>query len=181
MILVCVAIVVLVFLGLRAGFLAMRPDSDPVFGGPIDDSVVALSDGSVIIARPGTISRALIDWFNNPAAPPKTFDVGWAPFEPRSAEPAPESAVRLQRFAVEMRANPDVKAKVIVCTASNDKKAIRLSKLRAARLEELLVASQIDASQISANTCRLRDSKNVPNFQSAQDGEIIGIALSRRD
>ena len=180
MILLCAAIVAVVFLGLRAGFQSMRPHSDPVVARPVDDdSLVALDDGSVLIAKPGTVSRTVIDWFNNPNAASKTFDIGWQAFEPGSAQPVPESEVRLDRFAVEMHANPDVEAKIIVCTAATDRDALRLASLRAARLEQLLVARQVEPRRLSAATCRLRDADKAAASQSAQDGEVIGVALSR--
>jgi hypothetical protein len=121
----------------------------------------------------------VIDWFNKQDALPKTFDIGWQAFEPNSDQPAPESEVRLDRFAVEMRANPDVRAKVIVCTATDDGDAMRLASLRAARLDQLLVARQIEPNRISSATCRLRDAAKVAASQSAQDGQVIAIALSR--
>ena len=32
--------------------------------------------------------RAVIDWFNDDKAAPRTFDIGWQAFQPNSAEPA---------------------------------------------------------------------------------------------
>jgi len=145
----------------------------------VGDSVVAMADGSVMFAQPGTISRDVVDWFNDAKAPAKAFNIGWQPFEPGSAQPIAESQVRLQRFAAEMRANREVKAKIIVCTATADVGAAKLAARRAARLSQLLVADHIPADRISAATCRLPSDRPVPASSSTQDGEVIEIILSR--
>ena len=175
-ILVCAAITAAVFLSLRACFNSVRPDRSNI-GGRIDDSIVALANGSVLIARPGTISRAVIDWFNDEKAPPKIFDIGWQAFEPNSIEPAAESQVRLERFAGEMRANHEVKAKLLVCTLANDAASVHLASRRANRLMQMLVADRIEPTRISAVICRLPNAQGIPPAPSSQNGENIRIIL----
>lgn len=172
-------VTLLTFLSLRACFQSVLPQKEAPPAHDIGNGVVAIADGSVMFAQPGTNTRDVIDWFNDKNAPPKTFYIGWQPFAPNSAQPVAESTARLQRFVTEMRANRDVEAKVIVCTATNDAAAVQLAKLRAARLTQLLVASHIEAARVSAATCRLPNASRVAASQSAQDGEVIEIALSR--
>jgi outer membrane protein OmpA-like peptidoglycan-associated protein len=180
LILICGAIVAAVFLSLRSCYQSVRPDAETMGFGPIDNGVVELSDGSVMVARPGTISRDVIDWFNDKKAPPRRFDIGRLPFVPNSAVPAPETQVRLQRFATELKANPTVRAKVQVCTAGGDAADARLAALRAYHLKAALVANRIDADRISTETCRAGDARNAAGSASEQDGQIIAIVLDRQ-
>ena len=180
MILVCAAIVAAVFLSLRACYNSMRPDTEKV-GGRIDDSIVAMNDGSVLIAQRGTVSRAVIDWFNDDRAAPKMFDIGWQAFQPSSADPGVESGIRLERFAGEMRANPDVKAKLLVCTSTNDAVAIQLAARRANRLKQILIADRIEPDRLSAGTCRLPTRQSATASPSRQDGDVIEIVLEHQD
>jgi hypothetical protein len=175
-ILVCVAIAVAVFLSLRACFNSLRPDSSNI-GGRVDDSIVALADGSVLIAKPGTISREVIDWFNDEKTPPKTFDIGWQAFQPNSIEPAAESQVRLERFAGEMRANHEVTAKLLVCTSTNDAASVQLASRRANRLMQILVADRIEPMRLSVAICRLPNAQAGTSAPSSQNGEVIRIGL----
>jgi hypothetical protein len=176
---VVAGVTLITFLCLRACFQAVVPPKEVSPTSDVGDSVVAISDGSVLVAKPGTISRDVIDWFNNGKAPAKTFDIGWQPFEPNSAQPVADSQVRLQRFGLEMRANRNVKARIVVCTTKTDSGATELAKRRATRLTQLLVAEHIPADRVSATTCRFSDATRVAASRSAQDGEVIEIALSR--
>jgi hypothetical protein len=170
------AIVLAVFLSLRACFISVRPDNQRI-GGRIDDSVVALANGSVLIAQQGTISRAVIDWFTDIQAPAKAFDIGWQAFQPNSADPAAESQARLERFADELHAYRGVRAKLVVCTSTSDAAATQLASRRAQQLKKILVTENIEAARISTATCRLRTPGNAASSPSSQDGEIIRIVL----
>jgi hypothetical protein len=176
---VVAGVTLITFLCLRACFQAVVPPKEASPTSDVGDSVVAISDGSVMVAKPGTISRDVIDWFNDGRAPPRSFDIGWQPFEPNSAQPVADSQIRLGRFAVEMRANRDINAKIFVCTTKTDSGATELAKRRATRLTQLLVAEHVPADRISAATCSLNDARRVAAFRSNQDGEVIEIALSR--
>jgi hypothetical protein len=171
---VCIAIAVIVFLSLRACFQSVRPDVSAIASGQLDNSVVALGDGSVMIAQPGTLSRDVVDWFNDKNAAPKHFNVGWLRFVPGSAEPTVDTQVRLQRFAFEMKANPAVTAKVQVCTSSSDAADARLAALRANHLKAALVANRVDADRIATQTCQMRGSANA----AQHDVQFIGVVLA---
>jgi hypothetical protein len=132
------------------------------------------------VAKPGTVTRSVIDWFNDERAAPKTFDIGWQAFQPGSIEPSAETQVRLDRFAGEMRAADDVNATLRVCTRNGDASALERARSRAKRLIQMLVAARIEPSRISAVICRLPGTKNLTSSASAQDGETIGITLEHR-
>jgi hypothetical protein len=179
--LVFAGVVAIQFLGLRACFLAVRPDDGRnIQPGSIDNSVVALADGSVMLAKPGTISRDVIDWFNNRNAPTRRFDIGRLPFVPNSAVPATDTAVRLERFATELKANPAVNAAIQVCTSGSGAADVRLAALRADSLKATLVANRVAADRISTEVCRAGDSGSVSGSASDQDGQHIGIVLDRQ-
>jgi outer membrane protein OmpA-like peptidoglycan-associated protein len=174
LIFVCLAIAAIEFLGMRACVKAVRPDDQTIYVGPVDNSVVALRDGSAMIAEPGTISRDVIDWFNNETAPRRRFDIGRLAFVPSSAVPAPDTEVRLRRFATELKANPTVRATVQVCTSDNDTADARLAALRANRLKAALVANRVNADRIATQTCQMRGTTKV----ARQGVQFIGIVLA---
>jgi hypothetical protein len=130
-----------------------------------------------MIAEPGGVSRDMIDWFNNKSAAPKHFDVGWLRFVPDSAEPAADTQIRLQRFVVELKANPAVTATVQVCASRSNAADARLAALRADRVKAALVANHVDAGRIATQTCQMRGSANA----SRQDMQFVGIVLAHGD
>jgi outer membrane protein OmpA-like peptidoglycan-associated protein len=168
------------FLSLRACFQAVFPAEGSSHLPKIDNSVVATSDGSVMVAQPGTVSRDVIDWLNDKSAGPRKFDIGRQPFVPNSDDPAPEAEVRLARFARELKANPDVNARILVCSSARDGADQQLAASRAQRLKEELAEKLIDASRISTEPCRTSTTPgSAPSAE--QDGQVISIALFRGD
>jgi hypothetical protein len=174
LIFVPVVIAATVFLSLRACFQSVRPDTEVVGSAQIDNGIVALDDGSVMVAGPGTVSRNMIDWFNNQSAPPMHFDIGWLRFAPDSAAPAVETQLRLQRFVTELKANPAVTAKVQVCASSSNAADVRLAALRANHLKAALVANRVDADRIATQTCQKRRAPDA----ARPDVQFIGIVLA---
>jgi hypothetical protein len=172
----CVGVALITFLSMRACFQATFPVERSSQMAKVGNDVVALADGSVMVAKPGTISRDVIDWFNDKSAGPRQFDIGPQPFGPNSDLPEPEAEVRLARFATELKANPDVNARIIVCGSDNAEDR-RLAASRAYRLKEELAAKQIEASRISAETCLARGGAASPPTE--QDQQVIRIALGR--
>ena len=175
---VCAVLTIAVFLSLRACFQAAFLVEPPTQPGGVDNSVVALSDGSVMIAKPGTIARDVIDWFNDPTAGPRRFDIGRQPFFPKSDRPEPEAEVRLARFATELRANPDVNATIFVCGSGRSVADRQLALKRADRLEKEFKAQQIGTDRVSAETCIAKNPGGT-GTASEEDGQLISIALSR--
>lgn len=174
----CAGVALVEFLSLRACFQTAFPGEGSSPMPKIDNSVVATSDGSVMIAQPGTVSRDVIDWMNDESAGSRQFDIGRQPFAPNSEIPAPEAEVRLARFATELKANPDVNARIIVCSSAGNGADQRLAARRAHRVKEELAARLIDASRVSTEPCRT--SAGPAGAPSAeQDGQAISIALSR--
>jgi hypothetical protein len=174
-----VGVALIEFLILRACFLAVFPGEGSSPMPKTDNTIVATSDGSVMIAQPGTVSREVIDWLNDASAGPKQFDIGRQPFLPNSDLPAPEAEVRLARFATELKANPDVNARIIVCSSDGNGADQQLVASRANRLKEALAAMLIDASRISTETCRAGATPGPTT--SERDGQVIRIALSHGD
>jgi len=176
----CGAIMVVEFLGLRACVRSLWPQDDPALARRVDDSIVELRDGSVLMASKGSISRDVIDWLNNASAPLARFDIGRMPFERNSAVPAPGTQVRVQRFATELRAYPGVHATVFVCTSADGPGEERLAIARVNRLNSILTANRVSADRISTRQCRVRNA-NRSAAPSDQDGQYIGIVLERRN
>jgi outer membrane protein OmpA-like peptidoglycan-associated protein len=175
------ALIGIEFLGLRACYQTVSPQEDASLAYRPVDSAVALRDGSVLIAKEGTISRSVIDWFNNERAAPARFDIGPVPFEANSVAPSPETEVMLQRFGAELRANPEVLVTVHVCTSDDASSDARLAMARANRLKAELVAELVDAKHITTKACSLRGSGQRAASASEQDGQFIGIELRHGD
>ena len=165
------------FLGLRACVRSLWPQQDlaPVRGA--DDSVVELRDGSVLMASRGTIGRDVIDWLNDPSAPPARFDIGRMPFVRNSAVPAPDTQVRVERFATELRAYPGVHPTILVCTSADGPGEATLATARANRLEAILTANRVPADRISTEPCKVSNVHRAA--ASEKDGQHIGIVLRR--
>ena len=176
LIIVCGTIICIELLALRACWRTVRPPSEEA--ARIDDSVVALNDGSVVVAKRGTLTRDVADWFNNKSAGPARFDLGPVPFVHGSPTPAPDQEVRLRRLAGELKASRTATAKLLVCTSGNSAADAQLAVLRAQRLNSELIANRIEANRISTDTCRVKPARGAAP-QSEQDAQVVIIQLQR--
>lgn len=176
LIIICGTVICIELLALHACWRTVRPLSEKP--ARIDDSVVALNDGSVLVAKPGTLTRDVADWFNDKSAAPARFDLGRVPFLNNSAVPAPDTEVRLRRFAHELKASPTVKAKILVCTSGNAAAGGGLAALRAQQLSNELIANRIERNRISTETCRVKQARGAAST-SGQDQQIVLILLER--
>src|SRR3546814_16555 len=99
-----------------------RPPSTPSTGD--GSALVALRDGSTMMAQQGSIGRQLVDWLAARGPGEKTFELGGQEFVGRSATPTPESIGRVSRLVAMLRANTDVRVTIIGHTdPSGDKEA----------------------------------------------------------
>ena len=176
LIIVCGTIICIELLALRACWQTVHPPAEKP--ARIDDSVVALVDGSVVIAKPGTLIRDVANWFNDKSAAPARFGLGRVPFVHGSAEPAPDQVVRLNRLAAELKASRTVKTKILVCTSSNAAADGDLAALRARRVSDKLIAARVEANRVSAETCRVKPARGVAPA-SEQDEQVVIIELER--
>jgi hypothetical protein len=176
LIIICGTVICIELLALHACWRSVHPLSEEP--ARIDDSVVALNDGSVLIAKPGTLTRDVVDWFNDKSAAPARFDLGRVPFVHGSAVPAPAEEVRLRRFAAELKASPTVKARILVCTSGDAAADARLAALRAQRLSSELIAKRIEGNRMAAETCRVKQARGVASA-SEQDEQVVIIQLER--
>jgi outer membrane protein OmpA-like peptidoglycan-associated protein len=175
-IIICGTIICIELLALHACWQTVRPPSERP--ARIDDSIVGLNDGSVLVAKPGTLTRDVVDWFNDKNAAPARFDLGRVAFVHNSPVPAPEAEMRLRRFAGELKASRTVKAKIFVCTGGSAASDAELAALRAQQVSNALIASRIERSRISADTCRVKPARNGPSA-SEQDEQVVIIQLER--
>lgn len=142
---------------------------------PITDKgeLVALRDGSTLVAEKGTVSRDLVDWLAGHGEKRRAFEVGGQEFVGRSADLTAESIGRIPRFAAMLRANPDVDVIVVGHSdpSGNVAKDIALSRARAEKLVDSLAAEGIarerlkveargSAEPIASNDTEMGRSKN---------------------
>src|SRR5688572_27570677 len=108
------AVVVLIagvgFLVLRAGYETVKPEEQPRPVVAVGESIIALRDGSTIVAERGTLGREMADWLNQGQRGEAKFLVAGEPFEPGSAALTNESATRIHSFVAMMKANRGVSA-----------------------------------------------------------------------
>lgn len=176
LIIVCGTIICIELLALRACWRTVRPPSEAA--PRIDDSVVALNDGSVVVAKRGTLTRDVADWFNDKSAAPARFNLGPVPFVHGSANPAPDQEVRLRRLAAELKASRTARARLLVCTSGKGAADALLAALRAQRVNDELIANRIERDRISAETCRVKPATGVASA-SEQDEQTVIIELER--
>jgi len=123
-------------------------DRTDVRGDP--SGIVALADGSTMVAAQGTVGRALVDWLARREPGQKTFELGGQEFVGRTAELTTESRGRVPRLVAMLRANPDVKVVIVGHTdPSGDKAADRaISQARADVLVAMLRDGRISSHRL---------------------------------
>lgn len=126
-----------------------REPPDP----PARDSsgLIALRDGSTMIAERGTVGRELADWLAADKVERRHFELGGEEFVARTAQPTIESLGRIPRLAAMLEANPDVNLVVIGHSdRSGDPAAdTALSLARARMLVSHLEAAGIEGRRLS--------------------------------
>lgn len=127
-------------------------EAPPVESAAADTSgLVALPDGSTLLAQQGTVGRDLLDWLERRQPGQKSFELGGEEFVGRTAQLTAESVGRIPRLAALLRTYPDVDAKVIGHTdPSADAEAdMRLSRERAQTLVQRLEEGGISPTRLS--------------------------------
>ena len=113
------------------------------------DSIVELADGTTIIAERGSLGREMVDWLGSDPSGEASFLLAGDPFQPGSANPAPDGWGRITRFMAMMNANPDVKAHIVIfAMRSRDSEADQLASDRARRLQRELVSRGVPTSRL---------------------------------
>lgn len=146
------ALVLTVLLGLRACRLfdeGPAPESAPA--GTAAGSIVSLGDGRTMVAARGTVAADLVDWLASGQNGERYFEAGGQEFVGNSADLAPESWNRVDRFAMMLQANHDVRVRLIGYSdaSGNATEDQRLSEARARAVMRELSARGIARSRLS--------------------------------
>lgn len=110
--------------------------------GPEASGVVALDDGSTLVAKKGTVARDLVDWLAGRGSGQRSFELGGHQFVGRTMQPTAETLGRIPRLVAMLNANPDVKAIIVGHTdpsgkaQEDDAIALQRAKTLATFLEE---------------------------------------------
>lgn len=140
------------------------------------DSIVELRDGSTIVAERGSLGREMVDWLRANPSGKASFLLAGEPFQPDSADPASDGWRRITQFIAMMKANPDVKAHILVFAMKfEDRQADQLASARARRLESELVSRGVSASQLVVEGRPAPDVGRGPPIENGR----IAITLSR--
>ena len=142
-----------VALGLRACSLfdeGPSPESQPA-GGHAMASVVSLGHGRTMIAPRGTVAGDLVSWLASGEEGERYFEAGGREFVGNSAEFAPESWNRIDRFAMMLQAHHDVRARIVGFSdaSGNAAEDQRLSEARARQVVNEIAAHGIAPSRLS--------------------------------
>lgn len=122
--------------------------------GPEGSGIVALDDGSTLVAKKGTVGRDLVDWLAGRGDGRRSFELGGHQFVGRTMQPTGETIGRLPRLVAMLKANPDVKAMIVGHTdPSGDAKADTAIALeRAQTLAGLLQDRGIAADRLKVES-----------------------------
>lgn len=172
-----------VALGLRAcSMLDDSPVESPLPGGRAAGSVVSLGYGRTMVARRGTVARDVVDWMASRADGERYFEAGGREFIGNSAEFAPQSWNRIERFAMMLKADRHVRARIVGFSdaSGNAAEDQRLSEARARRVMIEIEAHGIAPSRLSFEG---RGSVNPIADNATQAGRArnrrVAIILSR--
>lgn len=183
-------ILLLVFMALVvSGSLAVKrcsqqspPEPADVPGDP--SVIVALADGSTMVAPHGTVGRALVDWLARREPGQKAFELGGQEFVGRTAQPTTESLGRIPHLIAMLRANPDVTVVIVGHTdPSGDETADRaLSQARADVVRDMLRDDRISAHRLSTEARGASD-PIAPNDSpgNRRRNQRVSLILSRAE
>jgi len=147
-------------------------------------ALVALRDGSTMMAARGTVGRDLVDWLAVREPGSKMFELGGQEFVGRTAEPTAESVGRVSRLIAMLRANADVRVMIVGHTdPSGDVAADHaLGFERADRLARLLREGGVSKSRISTDS-KGAESPIAPNDspEGRAKNQRVSLMLSRED
>lgn len=138
-------------------------------------NVVALPDGSTVIAAPGTIGAEMSAYLASGATAPRRFEPGGRGFNAWAGDPTPESQARLVAFTQLLTAYPNATAQIVGYTDNVGDPAanMKLSQDRAESVVRRLVENGISQNRLSAIGKGMAD-------PVADNGTEDGRALNRR-
>jgi len=172
-----------------AGSLTLERCSEDSLAEPTEmrgdpSAIVALADGSTMVAPRGTVGRALVDWLARREPGQKTFELGGQEFVGRTAELTTESRGRVPRLVAMLHANPDVKVVIVGHSdPSGDEAADRaISQVRADVLLDMLRDGRI-ASHRLRTEARGASDPIAPNDSpgNRQRNQRVSLVLSRTE
>jgi hypothetical protein len=141
-----------VALGLGAGNApdALPPESR-LAGDRAMESVVSLGRGWTMVAPKGTVARDIVDWLASGVEGKRYFELGGAEFIGNSADLAPDSWTRLDRFVVMLRTHRDVRARIVGFSdeSGNAAEDRRLSEARARQVMSEIARQGIARRRLS--------------------------------
>lgn len=166
------------FLVLRGGYEVVRPEQKPRPAAAVGDSIIALRDGSTIVAERGTLGREMADWLNLRQQGEAKFLLADQPFEPGSTVPTPEAERRVDRFVTMMTANPGVDARIVIF-ADDAAEALALASRRAERLRADLVSRGLSARRLTVEAQPSAILAPADQASPVRGGQVM-IVLDRR-
>ncbi len=162
-----IAAVILIFLAivllaLRSFVVALTPEQSVAASDSGEDQIVLLGKETMVLPS-RSVGSKIVSWLNVGGAGARAFEVGDRTFPPGSDEPTQLGLLRFERFAQMMRADSDVKARVIVPPGNGGQSDKQLAEKRAARIRTELIARGVPISRISTEARTVAASAGISN------------------
>ena len=159
-------------LGLRSCVVALTPERPVAAPDSSQDEIVLIGKQTMVVPS-GSVGSKIVSWLSAGGRESQAFEVGELSFPPGSDEPSEVGLAQFDRFAALMRANVDVKARVIVFEGGEDRSGRQLAQKRARRIRAELLARGIPLSRVSA------EAQAAPSQISAGKQPSILVVLSK--
>ena len=138
----------IVGLGLRSCVVALTPEQTVAAPDSGKDQLVLVGKETMVVPS-GSVGSKMVSWLTGGGTGTRAFEVEDQAFRPGSDEPTQLGLLRLERFAGMMRADSNVKARVIVFTDGARGSDDQLADKRTARIRTELIARSVPSSRIS--------------------------------
>ncbi len=142
------------------------------------ESIIALKDGSTMVAEQGTLGREMVDWLNDNAAGEAQFLLAGQPFVVGSTDPTPESELRIGRFVAMLKASRDVTARIIVL--ADGQADLQLASARAERLGREIMSDGISEDRMAVEGRQRSSMPDRSDGGLAFRGGQVAIVLTRK-
>jgi len=142
-----------------------------------DNRLVKLRNGASMLLDRSSLSSKVIDWLKLDTDETTAFELADSNFKPGSADPTGEGSRAIAQVAQILKADPKLRANVIVARNLSDGDAVYgLEQRRAARLNLELSGLGVPANRISAPAERPVDADRVFDHPGQQSRLFIVIS-----
>jgi len=142
-----------------------------------DDRLVKLRNGASLLLDRSSLSPKVIDWLKLETDATTAFELADSNFKPGSVDPTGEGSRAIGQVAQILKADPQLRANVIVARNESDDDAVYdLERRRAERLNSELFRQGVPANRVSAPAQRSVDAIHVFDHPGQQSRLFVVIS-----